>query len=995
MNEDAAGEDSVAQLEWLTKPLEESKYDSFDLLRRRELVVAFLGAGVSAGANRATTPDLIAEMLSWAEAATLQSLASETDSRVLADALIDAGLDRDELLDRLAIFVDSKKADASPLLAALTEAPSKLVVTLNYDLGVEDAAAEVGMPVVSLVPHLDADAAAVLQALSRRHDRTTLTVIHLHGSTKEPGSMALDSIGYSRLSQSGVFARTVDRLLSDFVLVFMGTRFDEQLLAAEVLGHREGGFPHLFVNKEEACRGLMAPPQSVRESSHLFVIRAYDSHEKLTALAEYIAAVEVEPVIPAAPIAAAISSAPTPYINSMLVPLTGGSEDSYAAFLIAAGERKGPEIETFHASGSRAVIVGAPGSGKTTLLRQIGATHDDGVRPILVRLASVSRVGNPRELLTEWAKRGEGILGEEAVSVEALSQRSFHLLLDGLDEVPSSQQEALAEKIVQLARANPTHLFSITSRPVPALALFERPEWQHVALEPDGNWATRFLASQDLTWDQLTKDVPALSDLREPLRIPFFLAAVVDLYRSGRLQDLSDLLDLVGRLIDETLEVGELPLDREATRRWLQDIALSMQLSQRTDVALDDLERIPLPAALNDAGGALELANLLVTARLFAPSTDGNYRFIHRIFGEALTGEALLRIEPEPLIAVVAPVVDRLSALRRDWLVPVSFAALRNREWRIALHNRDALAAARATPDDASTQERKEAARVIWDTYKDWRVWMWDYDRPSIVEDADVLARLLRASDLADERDTVLAGTSDDIKESRGNALRVLSLVGDRRIASQIRATLENLTEEPVMRRVAAKAATEFPLSELYYLIAHRALFATEDVEAQDMTYYAMDLATSGEFRELALRIATAPSGVGYLVLHRVREDLAPRDQLRFLFGLAQSGERDLSSTRELLVDLLPQLEVDGAVASELAFIVIAWHVVDDAVTVKAALASQAAAAAAGFVAYTSRENAYDYEVFDYLSWLPLEAWIEGGATEQQIKWRRQMEEMG
>src|SRR5262249_20208201 len=256
---------------------------------------------------------------------------------------------------------------------------------------------------------------------------------------------------------------------------------------------------------------------------------------------------------------------------------TGRDEDSYLAFLVAAGERAALDEDAIRAVGARTLLVGAPGSGKTTLMRELGRDHHPDVRPLLIRLADVGVVAEPMRVLEQWATRGEGLRQQEAVAPEALKQNIFHFFLDGLDEAPRARQEALVDKIMQIGRAHPSHMFTVASRPVPALDRFTRPEWQQVAITLGPDWQREHLERWTLTWSELRDELPLLEDLRELLQLPFFLEAVVRLFEEGELAGARDLLDLVGRLIDVALAAADLAMSSDEVRGWLRRVALAMQ----------------------------------------------------------------------------------------------------------------------------------------------------------------------------------------------------------------------------------------------------------------------------------------------------------------------------------------------------------------------------------------------------------------------------------
>ena len=113
------------------------------------------------------------------------------------------------------------------------------------------------------------------------------------------------------------------------------------------------------------------------------------------------------------------------------------------------------------ANRDRAVILGKPGSGKTTLLRHLtlscaaGEFRDDCL-PIFIELrrwASATRVQN-QELptLQDVINDSWRLVDISPAETEAIFQQGRGLvLLDGLDEVPDSQFEAIVQRVEQFA----------------------------------------------------------------------------------------------------------------------------------------------------------------------------------------------------------------------------------------------------------------------------------------------------------------------------------------------------------------------------------------------------------------------------------------------------------------------------------------------------------------------------------------------------------------
>jgi hypothetical protein len=779
----------------------------------------------------------------------------------------------------------------------------------------------------------------------------------------------------------------------------MGTRLDEQLIVHELLSNRVGQMPHIFVGDQAACDELTQGRMAVTEATHLVVARAYPNpdgrHEALIPLAEYLARPPLAKPIPDQPLAPISPIQPDEhYVRPTLIPVRGDEEEQVAAFMFAAGTREALGEDELRAVGSRVLLVGRPGSGKSTLMREVAKGHGPDVRPLHVPLSRVDVVGEPSLLLERWARSSSGMTGDEPVGDAALSQRVFHFFLDGLDEVSPARQAALADKIVQVARAHPMHMFTVASRPVEATDRFLAPEWRQVSILPGLEWQQEYLAARGVSWDELEAELPLLRDLRGLMELPFFLAAVVELHARERLSGPRDLLDIVGMLLGAALAEADLPLPPDELRAWLRRVALAMQLSTRTEIRVDELSAVPLPVGLEETGDPREIAEMLINARAFVPLRAGGYAFLHRIFGEALVAEAVVGYAPwdHGLLDVIAPrVSDALAGVRGDWLVPVTLVASRDHEWRQALTERDPLAAARAVPPDAPLDERRQAARLIWSTYVEWRVWIWGWsDMPTLMDDAVALARLLMTEGLGEERAEIMAAAESPVREIRGNAFRVLSLIGERAVEVQLRAVLEDDDEDPVLRRTAGRAAARMNPHSLLDIIRHRAT-TSADAEAQDMTYYALGLTTDEELLPLLLELAAARTDAMYIAVGAVERRLAPRDQLRVLHVWAGRATNEIESIKQRAIDLLPDLPVEADAVRELAFVAGAWTLRGD--NVRAYLTQMPHEAAEGLVEALRAGAAYDYEVVDIAAWLPLSTLHEAGASADLLRWSHPEEE--
>lgn len=746
-----------------------------------------IGAGISRGAHLPDAGQLASWIASWAPPEE-GAFSDEWNLMQVVDEIDPAQLAPEDLLQQVADHIKAMPLEPTPVANALVRVPSKLIVTLNYDLLLEQAAHGQDIPCRSLT---NKDLEQVFEILaSGDGPPDELVVLHLHGSVTDPESIVLDGEGYDRLAQKKRFGHVLLLLLAQRTLCFIGTRLDELHIRQKIRDVRSNRL-HVLVGAKDSVEELVAPPAALSKKRDGILAEAYDDHPQLDGFVESLvtpkrAAIPTAPTVPAAP-----GMLPGYIPNVLRARGTHPTEsDELAAAILGESTIPAPVSEVEVTRGHRTLVVGAPGSGKTELLTAVGEAVPADEDALLIRLRDVPTApGAALTVLAGWAKVGEGVGGPVEVSEEALKQRRFHFLLDGLDEVPPAAQDAVARMVVAITRALPQHRFTVASRPVAAVSLFPSTEdedvagdsdWTVLELSPDRDWQRRYLDANGLRIEQLEEAMPALRDLRELLQLPFFLAQTVLLYEEGRLNDLPDLWALVQELVSSALaREGGLPLPVDQTRLWLRDVALAMHLRGRLAVTLQELEQVPIPEQMDGLVGQVDEISHALVLRLLLRESGENFSFVHRIVGESLAAEALAALGPRPeLLDAIAPVRDELvSGVRGDWLVPLSFLLPHSPEWRQAIAERDPLQAARGVPSDAAEDERRAAAELIWRTYCEWRIWIWDYDAPDLIEDAEVLGRLLRTGGLEDVIADVRSGISNDSPQIQGNAIRVLSRV--------------------------------------------------------------------------------------------------------------------------------------------------------------------------------------------------------------------------
>ncbi len=548
-----------------------------------------------------------------------------------------------------------------------------------------------------------------------------LTVFHLHGQARTPDTVVLDSASYNRLIRLREIDEIVFSLSHFHALAFVGTRLDENYLLTKLQEQLNPPF-HMVFCREDEVTALTTERAALSMRQHLKVV-GYPDHVDLIVLPLWLN-------VPPPP-----REATTP--ASALDPATTPDPAEYIASEFHAELTRVVVTESDILAGQRTVVVGVAGTGKTHLLSWLAAESDTERPAVRVRLADVPMgSGRPEAILKAWALRARADGGQPTVDIgaAALQEDRLHFLLDGLDEVTNELQDKAATLIAQVAERFPQHAFTVTSRPLPALTALGYGDtagatpWRFVNLAPGATWQQRYLADTGLTLSQLQEVMPALTDMRELLHIPFFLTRTIELFRGGQLAGLRDVGELLERLIDFALSREEelLPLVAiEDARAWLRRVALAAAIAGRRTLTFEQLQRVPVDG--ETVGGLAALIHQL-QLRLLLAEDDGHVRFAHRLLADELVAEALSSVEPsDALLDALVPVVDeQLTGVRDDLFIAVSLLCLRSTTWREAVARRDPFAAARSTPSDAVPVKRARAVDLLWDTYSDWGIWAWD-----------------------------------------------------------------------------------------------------------------------------------------------------------------------------------------------------------------------------------------------------------------------------
>jgi hypothetical protein len=799
--------------------------------------------------------------------------------------------------------------------------------------------------------------------------------------------------GRSYQTQRERVGKLLTLLYAQRTLCFIGTTLDETYLLAEFEGLRayRSGPAHVLITDSVNAAAITEGRAPISLQRHGIIVQSFEEGrwDALDTFSPFLS--RQAAAIPHEPFAAAtLIAADTHYVPNVFVANEEADRDEFVDALMAeAGLREVFTEQEIAEVGRRTVIVGIPGSGKSAALREIGRLAPAGEHPVLIYLAGVTTVGDPEELLARWAETGESLRTDQPIGADALQNLKFHFLLDSLDEAPPGQQERIARAINRLVTAFPQHRFTVASRKVAALSVLEEGTWQQLALSPGPEWRSTFLAAQGIDWPELLEAVPALRDLHELLRLPFFMRRVIELWQAGELDELESVWGLITLIVDRAIRADQLGIPADPLRTWLRKIAFSMQLGGRASLDGQEVAAIPMPLALRDYGTSDEIAERLAATPLLQQRRRGEYAFIHRLIGECLVAEELLMIGPAvAALDVVAPVVSsRIGGLREDWAVPVSLAASRDLAWRMALAERDDLASARAVPATAPPAERRAAGELIWRRYAEWEIWLFNVDQPDFMDAGQAIVRFLQAGDADDLAAEILDGLASQSPFIRGNALQTIGRAG---LGSITDAELDGyITGDPntVVRRAAAVAAARLGRTSLWPTIVGRLDVVTDEVEAQDLTLAAEELATDEQLFELAVKVAGQRHA--FVLEHRLESRLKDHQLLLIYRERAAREERPLTRAYDQLRRVVESLGVsDDQTAETVGFIAVAWSVHDESVL--AVLRANPRAAAQGMHEATISGAAYDYEVLSFSEVIDAASIQAAGFEQHVVQWFEQ-----
>ena len=254
-------------------------------------------------------------------------------------------------------------------------------------------------------------------------------------------------------------------------------------------------------------------------------------------------------------------------------------------------------VAAFEFSKRRLLIVGEPGSGKTmtaySLIEHLDRAEGAGERiPLLVNLSAWEAQDNFEAFLVDYLYSSVGYgVPERAVASAFIKSRRYHLILDGLDEIPAGLRAHLSERLDEYVRGLPNEMgVVVTCRTQDYEELLaDHPTGlglvQAVEILPltDKQLDKAFLelAKRDKEWEEFLsqRHLKAYQRVRNLLSNPLFLnLAVVGYLSPGELLDFTtteeELQDLVldrylGRTLADQSRANQGRYEPEAARRYL------------------------------------------------------------------------------------------------------------------------------------------------------------------------------------------------------------------------------------------------------------------------------------------------------------------------------------------------------------------------------------------------------------------------------------------
>jgi hypothetical protein len=813
--------------------------------RMRERAVPVIGAGLALGCGAPSSAELATEL---AQAGGLDA-SGDLDLYEVANELEQRRNTR-WVQDQVAEVTLARELVPTPVMMAITLINRGLVATTNYDDAIEKAARAHGLRPKTLVP---ADLPQVLEGAGEAE----LLVLHLHGTVDRPETIVLTDSTYEAALDDEALQVAVRVLAAGNSLVFLGHRLADNEVhlrrdvkrAVELFG--PGG--HLLLHAE----GQMADPSAFEAATGVRPVAYPDPDGDHRLLVSFARRLGVSPLS-------------TP--NAIVPPVTTPVEKAYEPMPVApAGEvdtdqqrqvwrygwlvkREAPPT-TDDISSSPLLLVGRPGTGKTQALLH-RAQHDP--RAVFVRLGSVNAPLPGQEsvdVLVAWVRQAGGSFHDlPAVTRTTLLEDAYDFLLDGLDEHTAGSRRDLIEAVGTMASTMPQHRWVVASRPLPELRADGLTSFDAYELAPSREWAARYAKQHGIDEAELQRQVEAAPALAELLDVPLFVAATVDLMKSGRPVPTSP-LELLLSYASSALnnEETRLGADPAAVDSWLDRLALAM-LCAGTDAATaqdaaNELLRGALPPTIT--------TDLLV-ARVLLVEAGGDLRFPVRAIRDARAVRELRRLSPDAEVFErfgVVRLADQIH-LRPDWQYATDLLASAGFDWETRIGQVEPLTSARAALAEPGQQERLEAARTIVDWYRAHRILIPRELEGQIRDDLDALRLLADHPQIEALVPDLVQDLADPEPVKRANGVTVLSAFNAMdQLQQRTSALLRD--DDSVVRRRTAVAVMEHDLASFATELVELAITDSDDLGKRTLAIAGIQVADDATVGTLVLRLSS------------------------------------------------------------------------------------------------------------------------------------------
>jgi len=328
-------------------------------------------------------------------------------------------------------------------------------------------------------------------------------------------------------------------------------------------------------------------------------------------------------------------------------------------------------FERFSQQGWRGIVIGAPGSGKSTwskwLQRETLSTGGIGIG-IRIELRDFS--ADSLLSLHEVIRRAGGLHVAEEVTVERISHwieaNQVLFILDGFDEIPLTDRDAIRDWIKDLHAAVPQCSIVVTSRPLTTYHLDSLGhDWQQWQLEPfDEKRIISYIeqwyrhvpllvdSNREIdapTLSEIWRDDPTIKPLTEN---PLLLSTLLMVHHldgtlpRGRSQLYKRYVDGMLGLWDDRRKItaASIHLTSEEKCRILRSLALRMQLDE-TDQLDESDTSVLVKDILGELNLPLQVSSVLECLRersglIIGP---GTYSFVHKSVGEYLVAESIVQ----------------------------------------------------------------------------------------------------------------------------------------------------------------------------------------------------------------------------------------------------------------------------------------------------------------------------------------------------------------